>query len=110
MKLLLKTVAVLSLLCGVSFAADPKTVNKSSFTTTNHSGYIAASFLDKVVIGSATASGTMAVYNSTWTTVNQIANISFATVGDRDFANLQVKGLWVVITNNSASGVTILYK
>jgi hypothetical protein len=109
MKLLLKTMAVLSLLCGVSFAADPKTVNKSSFTTTNHSGYIAASFLDKIVIAAPTTGGSIAVYNSTWTASVLITSATLSNVTTLDFANTQVKGLWVV-TNVNTNGVTVIYK
>jgi hypothetical protein len=96
--------------------ADVSTLNRSSFTATNQSAAaIVATNLDKVLVGVASAGGTLLIYNSTTTTSALltsnvlIASITLATVGMYDFTNLMVKGI-VYQTNTNTNGVTILYK
>lgn len=100
----------LLLIASPLFANEPTTVNKSSaIAVANGTGYISAMYLDKVVIGVATANGVMELYNSTFTTSVMISSISLATVRYVDFENTYVKGLfWHVATNTN--GVTIIYK
>lgn len=108
----MKKLLVMLLLLSAGIAgADPITLNKSSYTTTSDTAYIAARNLDAVVVSSAgVAAGNLKIYNSTYTTSGLIANISLGTLWEYDFKNLQVKGIYYVITSNSAAGVTILYK
>lgn len=101
----------LVLLCGGSaFANDPNTINVSSaIVAATSTGYIAAGYLDVVMIGASTAGGVLEIYNSTFTTSVLISSISLATVGYRDFKNTSVKGIfWRTSTNTN--GVTLLYK
>jgi hypothetical protein len=105
----LRIAAALALLCSPAMALEPNLPNKSSFTTTSHSGYIASSYLDQVIVSTGSTFGTLKLYNSTWTTAGQIASVTLGTLGSYDFSNQLVKGLFVVITQN-VNGVTILYK
>ena len=100
-----------TLLLGVSVVnADLTQVNRSSaIAAVNYSTYVAAGFLDSVVIGMATSGGVLEIYNSTFTTSVLISSISLATVGDRQFNNLAVKGLFYRVSTNT-NGVTIIYK
>jgi hypothetical protein len=111
----LKVLAALLLLPSF-LLADPSTVNRSSFTPTSQAAaYIPAMHLDKIIIGVASAGGTILIWNSTTTTTSllvssvAIASITLATVGTYDFNNTQVKGI-VYQTNTNTNGVTILYK
>jgi len=111
----LRYLAALLLLPCLSFA-EPVTVNRSSFTKTNQSAaYIPALHLDKIIVGSASANGTIIVWNSTSTTsalltdAVVIASVTLGTAQHFDFNNVQVKGI-VYQTNQNTSGVTILYK
>jgi hypothetical protein len=111
----LKVIAALVALPALAFA-DPVTLNRSSFTRTNQSAAaITATNLDKVIVGVATAGGTILVWNSTTTTsalltdAVLVSSISLAAAGTFDFNNLQVKGI-VYQTNTATNGVTILYK
>lgn len=100
------------LFCGVSSAQaiEPNSVNRSSaIVAAAGTGYIASLYLDKVVVGAASAGGVLELYNSTFTTSVLISSISLATVRYVDFSNLQVNGIyWRTSTN--LSGVTIIYK
>lgn len=96
--------------------ADVIGVNRSSFTKVNQSAaYIPALHLDKVIIGVATAGGTLLIWNSTTTTTALltdsvlIASITLATAQYFEFGDTQVKGI-VYQTNTNTNGVTILYK
>jgi hypothetical protein len=109
MKSLLIAVGAL-LLPAFGLAVYPNPVNRSCFTITNESAYVASSFLDSVVVGSAGISGNLKIYNSTWTASGLIANISLTDEGSYDFKDMQVKGLFYVTTSNTPGGVTILYK
>ena len=109
-----KLLAVLLLCTGTAFAVEPATVNKSSHIfAVNSSTYIAANYLDGVIIGMATSGGVLEIYNATatvhMTAATLVSSMSLATVGDRDFSNLGVRGImWKTSTNTN--GVTILYK
>ncbi len=90
--------------------AEPNILQKSSFTQTNESVYIGSStYMDKVVIGVASAGGNLQIYSSTHTTSVLVSSISLGTVGMYDFNNLKVKGVFYRTTGN-VNGVTILYK
>lgn len=105
-----RLLAVLLLCAGTSFAVEPATVNRSSFVVTAGTYYIPASYLDGIVIGVASAGGTIMLYNST-STVGQvlISSVSLATVGNYYFNNLAVKGI-VYFAATPTNGATILYK
>lgn len=106
----MKKILALLLIAGTSLAVEPQTVNRSSFTKTNNeSGYIAANYLDKVIVGVATTGGALLLYNSTWTASVLISSISLGSVGMYDFANTAVAGIYYV-TGAATSGVTIIYK
>lgn len=106
----MKYLFLLLMLCmtPLGWGAVPTTVNQSSFTLTNDTAYIAASFLDAVIVGAASAGGTLVIYNSTWTTSTIISSITLSA-REAHFDNLAVKGLYYVVTANSG-GVTIVYK
>lgn len=93
----------------LAFCIEPNIVNKSSFTQTNDTKYIAANFLDKVVVGVATSGGTLEIYNSTWTTQVLVSSITLGTVFTHDFDDTRLRGLYYRTTGNS-NGVTIIYK
>lgn len=102
---------IVMLMCGSTvYANEPTTVNLSSaIAAANSTGYIAAGYLDVVVIGMATSGGVLELYNSTFTTSVLISSISLATVGHRDFKNTKVRGLyWRTSTNTN--GVSVIYK
>lgn len=101
--------AALLFCAGNAMAVVPQTVNQSSFTQTNDSGYIPAMFLDKVIVGVATAGGTLVIYNSTYTTSVAISSVSLATVNTYNFDNLAVRGIYYKSTT-ATNGVTIIYK
>ena len=107
-RLLMSFVAVL--LVSPVFA-DPSTPNRSSFTATNDNGvYISSSmYLDKVIVGVASANGVLRIYNSTHTASVLISSISLGTVATHDFSNLAVKGIFYD-TDTNLNGVTILFK
>lgn len=107
----MKISALAALLLVPAFAfADPNTLNRSSFTQTNETSYIAATHLDKVVVGVTSSNGVLVVYNSTHTTSSVVvSSISLGTVGTYDFNNTQVNGIYYKTTSN-ANGVSILYK
>jgi hypothetical protein len=95
--------------------ADPNTLNRSSFTATNDLACIVATHLDKVVVGVATAGGSLVIYNSTTTTAALlttnvlVSSMSLASVTTADFNNTQVKGI-CYRSGTPTNGVTILYK
>lgn len=99
----------------LAFAGGP--IAYSSFTVTNDSALIRSATstntvvntLSAVIVSSPTAGGMLKIYNSTWTTSNQVANISLATVQQYQFNDTVLKGIFYVITSN-ANGVTIIYK
>lgn len=110
MKSLLIAVAVL--LGSTSAYADIVSVNKSShIAAAGSQGYLAADYLDKVIVGMPTASGVLEIFNSTFSTNANliISSISLASVRDVDFSNLQVRGIMWRTTLNT-NGLTILYK
>lgn len=88
--------------------ADP--ITRSSYTQTSDTAYIAAQKLTAVIVSSAGITGNLKIYNSTHTTANQIANIHLMTLGEYHFEDAHVKGIYYVISGNTAAGVTILYK
>ena len=109
MKRSLMLLAILVMAVG-SAIAEPITINRSSFTQTNDTKYLEATYLDKVVVGVATSGGVLVIYNSTHTTSSVIvSSISLGTVGTSDFNNTQVKGVYYKATGNT-NGFTILYK
>ena len=82
----------------------------SSFTKTAESAYIPAGYFYGVIIGSASVgSGNIAVYDSTWTTVNQIGNIGIDTKGVYEYQTYLKNGLYYVISGNSA-GLSIIWR
>lgn len=101
---------ILSLATGSAYANDPNMINRSSFTATNETAYLAAAYLDAVVVSSVSAAGVLTIYNSTFTTTAKVATISLGTVMEYDFKNLQVKGIYYVLSGNTQPGLTILYK
>lgn len=109
-----RLLAALLLLSTPALAVEPLTVNRSSRTATNETAYIEASYLDKVIVPIATASGVLEIYSSTYTTTVStnnvlVASITLGTVGMYDFANTQVKGIYYK-TSTATNGVTIIYK
>lgn len=110
MKRLLISLLCLTSLASVSQALDVQLVNRSSFTLTNDSGYIAAEYLDKVIVGGASANGTIKLYNSTWTTSVQISSLTLVTAGiTYHFNDLKVRGIFYTTTSN-VGGVTVIYR
>lgn len=104
--------ALLLLATGSAFAVDPLTIDRSSFTLSNESAYIASStYLTRIIVSSATANAVLKIFNSTFTTVSAstIAIVDMSRVGMYDFGNTQVKGLFYVTTGNG-NGVNIIYK
>jgi len=110
----MKTIlAALMFASSLSYALEPNTVNRSSFTQVNQTAVIAASYIDKVIVGVATAGGVLTIFNSTTTTASfltvLVSSISLATVGTYDFDNTQVKGI-AYRSSTATNGVTIIYK
>lgn len=98
------------------YAGGP--VAYSSFTATNDTGKLLRSVtstntivqtLSAVVVSSASAGGQLLIYNSTWTTTGQVANISLNVTGYYEFHDVVMKGITYSTTGNG-SGVTIIYK
>lgn len=105
---------------GVVGAAVPAGDNISSFTTTSDSASIQAAYLDAIVTASTSSSsnGVLTIFSSTWTSnlnatnlssTTQVTKILLTTNQTYPFYNTKVRGIFYVITNNSA-GVTIIYK
>jgi len=109
---------------GTSVYGAEGLIYRSSFTQTNETKTIAASnvvtngstvtvnagYLAAVVVTSASVpTGLLKLYNSTFTTNNQFANITLGTVGYYDFKDSQLQGLTYTTSNNN-SGVTIIYR
>jgi hypothetical protein len=67
------------------------------------------SVLACVVVGSASPSGLLKIYDSSAAASNQIANISLTVTGNYDFDVRLSSGLTYTTTSNTA-GVTITYK
>jgi len=122
MKKLIAT--TLALTCsGFVWAVEPATDNVSSFTKTNDSGacivistgpggspVVTPRYLDKVIVGGASGTGSnIVLYNSTFTTTPIISSISLNTVFVYDFGNTKIKGICYTTQGNTA-GVTIIYK
>jgi len=108
-----KILAALMFVSSLSYALEPNTVNRSSFTQTNETAVIAASYIDKVIVGVATAGGVLTIFNSTTTTPGfltvLVSSISLATVGTYDFYNTKVNGI-VYRSVTATNGLTIIYK
>jgi hypothetical protein len=105
-----RLVAALLLLASPSFAMDTNRVQKSSYVAVNQTAYLAASFLDKVIVGATSAGGVLEIYNSTFTTTGTlVASITLGTINYIDFQDLQVKGVYYK-TSTATNGVTILFK
>lgn len=111
-----KLILVLSVLaCSKAFAGSP--IAYSSFTATNDSALLRSATstntivqtLSAVIVSSISTGGTLKIYNSTYTTANQVAAVSLGTVGLYQFNDVVMKGIFYTITNNAA-GVTIIYK
>lgn len=111
-------IAVLALgLSSIAYAGGP--IAYSSFTATTDSTLLRSATstntivqtLTAVVVSSASAASgaVLKIYNSTWTTSNQVAMISLTTVGYYPFNDTVLKGIFYTTTGNS-SGVTIIYK
>lgn len=105
-----KLLIALMLLSGVSYADSTDVHGSSAIVLANGTGYLPASSIDKVVIGMATSGGVLEIYNSTFTTSGiLISSVSLATVGQREFGNTLVKGIFWRTSSNT-NGVTIIYK
>lgn len=86
-------------------------INRSSFTQTNDTTQCltGAHFLDSVIVGAASAGGSLTLYNSTWTTTPIISSASLGTVQTQYFNNLAVAGICYKTISNT-NGVLIIYK
>lgn len=106
-----KALMLLALLGSPVLATTDGTVNLSSFTKTNDAaGCIQARELDKVIVGGASAGGSIALFNSTWTVAGpQISTITLGTVQMYDFNDTKVSGICYTTVLNT-NGVTILFK
>lgn len=100
----------------LAFAGGP--IAYSSFTATNDTNKLLRSVtstntivqtLSAVVVSSASVGGQLLIYNSTWTTTGQVANISLNNTGYYEFHDVVLKGITYSTTGNT-SGVTIIYK
>lgn len=96
--------------------ADVGSLNTSSFTRTNEPrANIPARQIDKVIVGVASAGGTLLIWSSTSTAAASltdavlVASITLGTANMYDFNDLKVRGLSYQ-TNLNTNGVTILYK
>lgn len=89
-----------------SYTATNDTALLRSATSTNT---IAQTLSAVVVASTSPAGGVLKIYNSTWTTTNQIANIGLISTGYYEFHDVVVKGIYYTTVGNT-NGVTIIYK
>lgn len=106
-----KLIVALLIGCAGMVSADPATILRSSFTNTNDTNlYISSSgYLDAVIIGVASAGGFLSIFNSTYTNTVMVSSISLATVGERHFNGILLKGITYTTVGNTG-GITIIYR
>lgn len=114
-KLLILTLLALS--CASVVRADGTA--ESSFTATNDNRALAMKaststiphILTAIIVSSASAGGTLTIFNSSFTTsvMSTVAVIGLNSVGYYPFYDLRLKGL-VYNTAGNVFGVTIIYK
>jgi hypothetical protein len=114
-----KLLTILSVLACSTLAHAGGPVAYSSFTLTTDSALIRpatstntiAQTLVAVNVSSASAAtgAVLKIFNSTFTTANQVASIALTSVGTYEFHDVVMKGIFYTTTGNS-SGVTIIYK
>lgn len=103
---------ILATLLSLAFVmpASAEKLVRSSFTQTSDTAYIDAEQLVGVVVGVATAGGTLVIVSSSFTfSGTVVSSISLATAGTHDFQDTQVKGIYYR-TNAATNGVTIIYR
>ena len=109
-------IGLLALASTAAFAGGP--IAYSSYTATNDTAVLRSATstntivqtLSAVVVASTSpAGGFLKIYNSTWTTNNQIANIGLSTNGYYEFHDTVLKGIYYTTVGNT-NGVTIIYK
>jgi hypothetical protein len=113
-----KLITILSVLACSTLAYAGGPVAYSSYTATNDTALLRSvtstntivQTLSAVVVASTSpAGGVLKIYNSTWTTNNQIANIGLTTNGYYEFHDVVLKGIYYTTVGNT-NGVTIIYK
>lgn len=111
----MKKLFILLALCSTTAMADTYAVQLSSYIFGGtQQGCIAGTsggpvFLDKVLIPTATASGNLMIFNSSWTIVAPvISSMSLATVQMYDFNNTKTSGICYRAAAPT-NGVTITY-
>lgn len=109
MKRLLLSLTCLVATVSMAEALDIQLVNRSSFTQTNESKYLAANYLDKIIVGATSSGGSLKIYNSTHTTDTLISSVTLTAGTVLEFDDLKVSGLYYV-TGSNTNGVTIIYK
>lgn len=106
----MKKLLIALLLLGSTAHAELTDIHKSSnIAAANSTGYLAAGYLDKIIVSMATSGGVLELYNSTFTTSVLIASCSLAAVTNHNFSNSEVKGLFWRTSSNT-NGVQIIYK